>query len=124
LGRLGEGYKESSLKFARSLADAGCEVVYTELQDPEAIVRSAVQESFDVIGMTTLPGADMEVFQRISDVLNKEGRDDILVTAGGIMDEADVARLKARGVKKFFPRGTSVEAILEWGERHIPPRKL
>jgi len=121
MGRLGEGYKESSLKFAKALADAGCEVVYTELQDPEAIVRSAIQESVDVIGMTTLPGADIEVFQTISDVLKRE-KNDILVTAGGFLDEADIARLKAMGVKEFFPKGTSIKALFEWGQIHILPK--
>ena len=62
LGQLGEGHKESSLRLAKYFGDAGFEVVFTDLQSPDAIISSAIQESVDHIGITTLPGADIIVF--------------------------------------------------------------
>jgi methylmalonyl-CoA mutase C-terminal domain/subunit len=104
---------------ADAFREAGFEVVFTDLQDPEAIVRSAVQESVDHIGITILPEADIHAFSEIRDILKREGIDDITVTAGGFLDEKDVPALKAMGVIEFFPRGTSWETLIEWSRKYI-----
>jgi methylmalonyl-CoA mutase C-terminal domain/subunit len=119
LGRLGEGYKESLLKLAKAFGDAGFEVVYTELQDPEAIVKSAVQESADHIGITILPGAAIEAFQEIKNILSREGMDHITVTAGGFLEHKNIPLIKAMGVQEFFPKGTSFEALIGWAKKNI-----
>jgi methylmalonyl-CoA mutase C-terminal domain/subunit len=119
LGRLGEGYKESLLNLAKAFGDAGFEVVYTELQDPEAIVQSAVQESADHIGITILPGATIGAFQEIKDILSREGMDHITVTAGGFLEDKNIPVIKAMGVKEFFPRGTSFEILIRWAKQNI-----
>jgi len=62
LGKLGEGHKEAQLALARNFSEAGFEVIYTELKEPKAIIRSALQESVDHIGITVLPGADIKAF--------------------------------------------------------------
>ena len=82
LGKLGEGHKEAQLNLAKNLGEAGFEVIYTELQDPESIVNSALQESVDHIGITTLPGADIMAFEKIIGLLKKQEAGHILVTAG------------------------------------------
>jgi methylmalonyl-CoA mutase C-terminal domain/subunit len=119
LGKLGEGYREALFNLADAFREAGFEVVFTDLQDPEAIVRSAVQESVDHIGITILPEADIHAFSEIRDILKREGIEDITVTAGGFLDEQDVPALKAMGVIEFFPRGTSWETLIEWSKKHI-----
>jgi methylmalonyl-CoA mutase C-terminal domain/subunit len=122
LGRLGEGYKESLLNLAMAFGDAGFEVIFTELQEPEAIVKSALQESVDHIGITILPGADLQAFEEIRRILSREGMDQVTITAGGFLEEREILRIKAMGVIEFFPKGTSFRELIEWAERNIQPR--
>jgi methylmalonyl-CoA mutase C-terminal domain/subunit len=119
LGKLGDGHKEAFLNLAKSLSEAGFEVIYTELQDPDAIVRSALQESADHIGITTLPGADVGAFEAIMTLLEKEHAGHISVTAGGVLDDEDMARIKETGVMKFFPKGTSFKELIAWSKANI-----
>ena len=121
LGKLGLGQKEAQHALARSFSEAGFEVIYTELQEPEAIIRSALQESVDHIGITVLPGADIKVFAQIQRLLEECGAS-ITVTAGGILDEAEIASLLGMGVMKFFPRGTSFGELIEWSKENITPK--
>jgi methylmalonyl-CoA mutase C-terminal domain/subunit len=122
LGRLGEGYKESLLNLAAAFGDAGFEVIFTDLQDPEAIVKSAVQESVDHLGITTLPGADLRAFAEIKSLLNREGMEDVTITAGGFLEESEIRRIKEMGVVEFFPRGTTFGELIEWAKRNIQPK--
>jgi methylmalonyl-CoA mutase, C-terminal domain len=122
LGKLGEGHKEAQLSLARNFSEAGFEVIYTELKEPEAIVRSALQESVDHIGITVLPGADIKAFEQIQRLLNEEDSPSITITAGGILDETDIPDLLKMGVMKFFPQGTSFEELIEWSKIHIIPK--
>ena len=119
LGRLGEGYKEALLNLAKSLGDAGFEVIYTELQEPEAIVKSALQESVDHIGITTLPGVDIGAFEEIRRILKEEASDHITITAGGFLEEEDIPKIKAMGVMEFFPKGTSLRKLTAWARANI-----
>ena len=119
LGRVGEGHKETQLRLAKRFGDAGFEVIFTELRDPEAIVRSALQESVDHIGITTLPGADIRVFEKIRSILKEEKADHITVTAGGFLGEKDIARIKAMGVLEFFPKGTTFDELIGWTKKNI-----
>ena len=122
LGKLGEGHKEAQLNLAKNLGEAGFEVIYTELQDPESIVNSALQESVDHIGITTLPGADIMAFEKIIGLLKKQEAGHISVTAGGFLDDEDITRIRQMGVMAFFPRGTSFETIVEWSLENIKPK--
>ena len=119
LGRLGEGYKEALLNLAKGLGDAGFEVIYTELQDPDAIVSSAMQESVDHIGITTLPGVDIGAFEEIKRILKEEVADHITITAGGFLEEEDIPKIKAMGVMEFFPKGTSLREMTAWAKKNI-----
>ncbi|MHA1858015.1 MAG: cobalamin B12-binding domain-containing protein, partial [Candidatus Thorarchaeota archaeon] len=90
-----DGHDRGAKVVARALRDAGMEVIYTGLrQTPEMIVRAAIDESVDVIGLSILSGAHMALFPRIMELLRKEGADDILVIGGGIIPEDDVPELK------------------------------
>jgi len=121
LGKLGEGHEEAQLSLARSFSEAGFEVIYTELQEPEAILRAALQESVDHIGITLLPGADIKVFAQIQRLLEESGAS-ITLTAGGILDEPEIASLTGMGVMKFFPKGTSFGELIEWSKKNITPK--
>lgn len=119
LAKLGEGHKEALLNLAKAFSEAGFEVIYTELQEPEAIVKSAVQEGVDHIGITTLPGADDQAFIRIHEMLKSADALHITVSAGGYMDEERIPRLRAMGVMAFFPLGTTFEELIAWGRKHV-----
>ena len=122
LGKMGEGHKEALLNLAKALGDAGLEVIYTELQDPLAIVKSALQESVDHIGITTLPGADIRAFEEIRRFLKEEDSDHISITAGGFLAKEDISKVKAMGVLKFFPKGTSFQELIAWAKKNLKSR--
>ena len=118
-----DGHDRGARIIARAFRDAGFEVVYTGLhQTPEQIVSAAIQEDVDLIGLSTLAGAHMYLFQKIIDLLKVQGADDIMVIGGGIIPEKDVGKLKALGIRDIFPPGTSLKAIVEWVRQNVRPR--
>ena len=97
------------------LCDAGMEVIYTGLhQTPEMIATAAVQEDVDVVGLSILSGAHMTLFPRVLELLREHGRDDILITGGGIIPKEDMAALEAMGVGRLFGPGTPTTDLIEY----------
>lgn len=119
IAKLGEGYEPAIMKLGRAFSEAGFEVIYTTIQDPKAIVTAALQESADHIGITTLPGAQIEDFAKIFELLAKENVSHIQVTAGGFLNDEDIPRIKEMGVVEFFPKGTTYAELIEWSKLHI-----
>ena len=107
-----DGHDRGAKVVARALRDAGMEVIYTGLhQTPEMIVRSAIQEDVQCIGLSILSGAHMTLFPALLELLRREDADDIEVFGGGIILKDDVALLLNMGVKKLFLPGTSTIEI-------------
>jgi methylmalonyl-CoA mutase C-terminal domain/subunit len=119
LAKLGEGHKETSQSLARNFREAGFEVIYTELQQPQAIVSAAVQESVDHIGVSLFLGANIHVFAEIKRLLIKEKSNHITITAGGFLDKSEIALLKDMGVMEFFPKGTPFDDLIAWSKKYI-----
>ncbi|HDM76883.1 MAG TPA: methylmalonyl-CoA mutase [Deltaproteobacteria bacterium] len=119
MAKMGDGFETAMMKLASAFSEAGFEVIYTDLQEPEAIVSAALQESVDHIGITTLPGADINRFSKIFELLKKENVEDIKVTAGGFLDEADIPKIKEMGVVEFFPKGTTYAELIQWAKENI-----
>jgi methylmalonyl-CoA mutase C-terminal domain/subunit len=89
-----DGHDRGAKVVAAALRDAGMEVIYTGLhQTPEMIATAAVQEDVDVVGLSILSGAHMTLFPRVRELLTEQGRDDILVTGGGIIPREDMESL-------------------------------
>jgi methylmalonyl-CoA mutase C-terminal domain/subunit len=108
---------------ARALRDAGMEVIYTGLrQTPEQIAETALQEDVDVIGLSILSGAHKALFPKIMELLKEKGLTDVMVFAGGIIPEEDIAELKRLGIKEIFGPGTSTERIIQFVLDNIPKR--
>ncbi|MBX5328672.1 MAG: cobalamin B12-binding domain-containing protein [Candidatus Bathyarchaeota archaeon] len=108
---------------ARALRDAGMEVIYTGLrQTPEQIVETALQEDVDVIGLSILSGAHKALFPRIMELLSQKGLTDVMVFAGGIIPEEDIAELKKIGIKEIFGPGTPTETIIKYVLENVPKR--
>ena len=119
LGKLGEGHKQALLNLAKTLSEAGFEVIYSELQEPEAIVKSALQESVDHIGITILPGAQTHPLKEILQLLKEAEAGHISVTAGGSLSDEDLTRIMQMGVAAVFPRGTTFGELVEWSRKNI-----
>ena len=114
-----DGHDRGAKVVAAALRDAGMEVIYTGLhQTPEMIANAAIQEDVDVVGLSILSGAHMTLFPRVLELLREAGRDDVLLTGGGIIPKEDMEQLHRQGVGKLFGPGTPtsdlVDYINEW----------
>jgi methylmalonyl-CoA mutase C-terminal domain/subunit len=110
-----DGHDRGAKVLARGLRDEGFEVVYTGLrQTPEMIVSAALQEDVDVVGLSILSGAHMTLLPKICAALRDNGMDDVLVTAGGIIPDADVPALREAGVARVFGPGTTIREVAEF----------
>jgi methylmalonyl-CoA mutase C-terminal domain/subunit len=121
-----DGHDRGAKVVAAALRDAGMEVIYTGLhQTPEMIVAAAVQEDADVVGLSVLSGAHLTLFPKVVDLLREAGRDDVLVTGGGIIPREDMDALTALGVGRLFGPGTPtselVAYIRAWALEHLRP---
>jgi methylmalonyl-CoA mutase C-terminal domain/subunit len=91
------------------------EVIYTGIrQTPEMIVEAAVQEDVDVVGLSILSGAHLELFPPIAEGLKKKRKTNVLLIAGGIIPDQDIAVLRKIGIKAFFGPGTPTPEIIEF----------
>lgn len=115
-----DGHDRGAKVVARALRDAGMEVIYTGLrQTPEMVVRAAIDEAVNCIGLSILSGAHMALFPKVMALLKKEGADDILVVGGGIIPEDDVAELKKVGIAEIFGPGTPLDEITEYIKANV-----
>lgn len=109
-----DGHEVGAKVVARTLADAGMEVIYTGLrQTPEMVVDTAIQEDVDVIGISLLSGAHMFFFPEILRLLKEKKAEDIPIIAGGVIPVEDIVQLKAMGIKEIFPSGSTMQEIVE-----------
>ncbi len=107
-----DGHDRGAKVVARALRDAGMEVIYTGIrQTPEMIVQSALQEDVDVIGLSCLSGAHLELFSEVMRGLHDRNMDNVNVIAGGIIPDDDVPELEKIGVKAVFGPGTPTTEI-------------
>jgi methylmalonyl-CoA mutase C-terminal domain/subunit len=114
-----DGHDRGAKVVAAALRDAGMEVIYTGLhQTPEMIAQAAIQEDVDVVGLSILSGAHMTLFPRVRALLHQAGRDDVLLTGGGIIPPEDMTELERQGVGRLFgpgtPTGELIKYIQEW----------
>lgn len=119
-----DGHDRGAKVVARALRDAGVEVIYTGIrQTPEMIVDSALQEDVDVIGLSILSGAHLELFPLIMQQLKEKGMEDVIVIAGGIIPEEDFPTLYQMGIKAIFGPGTPMQEIVEFTRMALAERK-
>jgi methylmalonyl-CoA mutase C-terminal domain/subunit len=110
-----DGHDRGAKVVARALRDAGHEVIYTGLrQTPEQIAAAAIQEDVDAVGLSILSGAHNSLLPEVTRLLREQGGGDILVFAGGIIPEQDMASLKQAGIDQIFLPGTSTRDIVHY----------
>ena len=118
-----DGHDRGAKVIATALRDAGMEVIYTGLrQTPEMVVNAALQEDVDAIGISILSGAHMTVFPKVINLMKEKGMNDVLLTGGGIIPEADMKSLEEMGVGRLFAPGTTTTEIADyiknWAHQH------
>jgi methylmalonyl-CoA mutase C-terminal domain/subunit len=110
-----DGHDRGAKVVARALVEAGMEVVYLGLQQtPESIVRAAVEEDADVIGLSILSGAHMTNFRRVRELMNEHKLNDRLLTGGGIIPTKDQEKLRQLGVGRLFGPGEDLQGIIDY----------
>lgn len=116
-----DGHDVGARVVARGLLDAGMEVIYTGLRRTnEDVVRAAIEEDVDWIGVSILSGAHRVLLPKLRALLNQEGADDIRIMAGGIIPQEDIPELKACGIDQVFLSGTPIGEIVDYLLRETP----
>ncbi|MFN3974383.1 MAG: cobalamin B12-binding domain-containing protein [Dehalococcoidia bacterium] len=119
-----DGHDRGAKVVARALRDAGMEVIYTGIrQTPQMIVEAALQEDVDVVGLSVLSGAHMELVPPILQGLRERGMGDVVVVVGGIIPEEDRKALKELGVAEVFGPGASTKEIADFVRRAASQRR-
>ncbi len=119
-----DGHDRGAKVVARSLRDAGMEVIYTGIrQTPEMIAEAAVQEDVDAVGLSLLSGAHMHIFPEVMRLLREKGGEDILVTGGGTIGDADMAELERLGTGRLFGPGASTREIIDYIREEVQRRR-
>ncbi|MBI2848074.1 MAG: cobalamin B12-binding domain-containing protein [Chloroflexi bacterium] len=115
-----DGHDRGAKVVVRALMDAGMEVVYTGIrQTPEMIVKTAVQEDVDAIGLSILSGAHLPLCTEISRLLTEAGLKDVLLVVGGIIPGADIPDLNKLGFKAVFGPGTPLPEITKFFRANV-----
>ncbi len=110
-----DGHDRGAKIVSRTLRDAGFEVIYSGLhQTPRQIVRTAIQEDVDAIGISILSGSHLEHFQKVINEIREQGIEGILVFGGGVIPAKDVETLLDMGVQRIFTPGSSLDEIPIW----------
>jgi methylmalonyl-CoA mutase C-terminal domain/subunit len=107
-----DGHDRGVLVVAQALREAGMEVIYGGNQMPANIVRTALQEGVDVIGLSSLSGTHMILAPEVVKLLKKEKAEDIKVVFGGTVPPDDVEKLKKAGIAEVFGPGSSLKTIV------------
>lgn len=119
-----DGHDRGAKVVASTLRDAGFEVIYTGLrQSPEMIVRDAIQEDVDAIGLSVHSGAHLTIFRRVTELLAKQGVHHVLVTGGGIIPDQDLPKLVEMGVGRLFRPGTKSEEYIAYLRDEVDRRR-
>ncbi|KAB1072651.1 cobalamin B12-binding domain-containing protein [Methylobacterium planeticum] len=118
-----DGHDRGVKVVARTLRDAGMDVIYSGLhRSPEEVVTAAIQEDVDVLGVSLLSGVQLTVFPKIFRLLAEQGADDLIVIAGGVMPDEDVAAIKEMGVREVLLQDTPPDVIVETLRRLVADR--
>ncbi len=118
-----DGHDRGAKVVARALRDGGMEVVYTGIrQTPEMIAETALQEDADMVGLSILSGAHLELFPRVVEEMKKRGLDDVVLLAGGIIPQEDIPALQKLGFRAIFGPGASTDEVVAWVRANVTPR--
>lgn len=119
-----DGHDRGVKVIARTLRDAGFEVIYTGLfQTPEMIVQAAVQEDVDAVCLSVLSAAHMTLFPRVKELMDEAGLEHVLLSGGGIIPEDDMQELYRLGVGRLFGPGSPMNEIVTYFNEELARRR-
>ncbi len=124
LAKLGlDGHDRGVKVVARSLRDAGMEVVYLGMRvTPDQVAQAALQEDVDVVGISLLSGAHIRLITRLAQALESRGiLDDVLLVVGGTIPDEDVEPLRELGVDGVFPVGAFTGTMVDFIRARVRP---
>ena len=115
-----DGHDVGAKVVALALKDAGMEVIYTGLHRTiEEIVKTALEEDADVIGLSIYSGAHLPLSKKLMDNLKDKGISDKLILVGGNIPSGDISKLKSYGVTEVFPIGSRLEKIVAFVQERV-----
>ncbi|MEA3359813.1 MAG: cobalamin-dependent protein [Thermodesulfobacteriota bacterium] len=115
-----DGHDRGAKVMAHALKDAGMEVIYTGLhQTVPSIMKTAIEEDVDVIGLSIMSGAHIPISKKIMEAVKEEGLDDVIVVVGGVIPTKDISLLKDIGISGVFPGGTSFEESIKFIKENV-----
>ena len=119
-----DGHDRGAKVVARALRDAGMEVIYLGIhRTPDEIVKTAMQEDVDFIGLSMLSGAHLILTHHILNKLKEYRIDNIPLIVGGSIPKKDIDQLKEMGVPLVFPTQTPLDKIITDIKNHPLPGK-
>lgn len=119
-----DGHDRGAKVIARTLRDAGFEVIYSGLhQTPAQIAETALQEDVDAVGLSSLSGAHNTLFPQVVAELADRDAADVVVFGGGVIPDADIKALHDAGISTIFTPGTQLDEISSWVDTHVVSRK-
>ncbi len=108
-----DGHDRGAKVVAHALKEAGMEVIYTGLHKTvDEIIRMAIQEDVDVIGLSIMSGAHIPIMEKLMKRIREEGLKDKLVLVGGVIPNRDIPKLRKLRVDGIFPGGTPFAEII------------
>ena len=115
-----DGHDRGAKVVALALKDAGMEVIYTGLhQTVPSIVKQALQEAVDVIGLSIMSGAHVPIIRKLTEMMKDEDLGNVTVVVGGVIPNRDIVLLKELGVDGVFPGGSPFEEIVEFIRKSV-----
>jgi methylmalonyl-CoA mutase C-terminal domain/subunit len=115
-----DGHDRGAKVVALALKDAGMEVIYTGLhQTVPSIVKQALQEAVDVIGLSIMSGAHIPISRKLMNMMKSEDLGNVMVVVGGVIPNKDIPLLKELGVDGVFPGGSPFEEIIQFIQQSV-----
>ena len=115
-----DGHDRGAKVVSSLLKEAGMEVVYLGMfQRPESIVKAAIDEDVDVIGLSYLSGEHLIFTPKVVEEMKKNRVDDVLLIAGGTFPAEDIPTMEEMGIDKVFRAGSLTESIVDYINDHV-----
>jgi len=117
-----DGHDRGAKVLTTLLRDSGMEVIYLgKHQRPESIVRAALEEDVDVIGISYLAGDHLLYTPKIVEQVKRNNLKGVLLIAGGVIPREDIPKLKKMGMAEVFPPGTPTSNIVDYIKAKLLP---
>ncbi len=115
-----DGHDRGAKVVSSLLKEAGMEVIYLGMfQRPESIVKAAIDEDVDVIGLSYLSGEHLIFTPKVVEEMRKNNVDDVLLIAGGTFPAEDIPAMEEMGIDKVFRAGSLTESIVDYINDHV-----